>query len=135
MREAIRLAVTAVLMVFVVGSVVVADTPEQDRALAIGSRIRCPVCQGEPIADSPSDYARDMMSLVRERIDEGYSDDQIEDELLASFSGSQLLDPPMTASTIALWVVPLVVLVGGTWVMVTRRRPDAATQNEAEVSS
>lgn len=122
MRERLRLLVTLTLAVFVAVSVATADPPGQDRALAIGSRIRCPVCQGESIADSPSTYARDMMDLVRERIDQGYSDQQIIDEMLSSFTGSQLLDPPLTPATIALWAVPALVMVGGVWLALSQRR-------------
>ena len=122
MREGIRLVVTLALAAFVTVSVVIADPPEQDRALALGATIRCPVCQGESIADSPSGYARNMMALVRERIDQGYSDDQIVEELLASFSGSQLLDPEVSPQTIALWAVPALALGGGIWLAVAQRR-------------
>ncbi|NIQ59331.1 MAG: cytochrome c-type biogenesis protein CcmH, partial [Gemmatimonadetes bacterium] len=54
----------ALLAAAVVGVVVTADPPAVDRAEAIGSKIRCPVCQGEAIADSPSGLAQDMMDLV-----------------------------------------------------------------------
>lgn len=118
----IRSAITAGLAAFVIFAVITADPPARDRAQEIGSLIRCPVCQGESIADSPSGLARDMMSLVRARINEGYSDDQIIGELLSSYSGSQLLDPPVTVSTIGLWLIPAGVLIVGAWVVIRARR-------------
>ena len=56
---------------------VTAPPPLEDRARAIGSQIRCPVCQGESIADSPSETARNMMDLVRDRVAEGRTDQEI----------------------------------------------------------
>lgn len=85
----------------------------QDRVERIGSLIKCPVCQGESIANSPATMARDMMDLIGARVDAGRSDDAIIDELLSSFTGAILLDPPVSGSTLLLWLAPLgAVLVG-----------------------
>jgi len=117
-----RLIITLGLAAFIAVALITAEAPERDRALAIGSVIRCPVCQGEPIAESPSGLARDMMDLVRLRIAEGHSDEQIIDELLTSYSGSQLLDPPIRPATVALWAVPGISLIVGIGVLLTSRR-------------
>lgn len=118
----LRLGVTVSLAAFLVWAVASAPPPAEDRALAIGSLIRCPVCQGESIADSDSGLAQDMMDLVRQRIDEGWTDSQIIDELLASYSGAQLLDPPLTAGTAALVAIPALVLAAGVVLIVRTRR-------------
>lgn len=88
-----------------------------DRVEEIGSRIKCPVCQGESIANSPSPMAEDMMDLVAERVAAGVSDQDIVDELLGSYSGAVLLDPPAAGSTLVLWLAPLVALVAGVGVI------------------
>jgi cytochrome c-type biogenesis protein CcmH len=102
--------VSAALALFLVVAVVVAPDAGEDRARAIGSQIRCPVCQGESIADSPSQSARDLMDLVRQRIDEGLTDQQIIDELISSYSGALLLDPPLRGATLWLWLAPIAAL-------------------------
>lgn len=95
-----------------------------DRATAIGDRIKCPVCQGESISNSPSQMARDMMSLVRERIDSGISDEEIIAELLSSYSGAVLLDPPPSGSTLPLWLAPVAALaIGGAVIYWWMRHP------------
>lgn len=113
MRSVLSLAVTLALAAFVGVALVTADPPQQDRAERIGSLVRCPVCNGESIADSPAPLARDMMAVVREQIDAGLSDEQIIDGLLASYTDSQRLDPELSAQTIALWLIPGAVLAGG----------------------
>lgn len=101
-------------------AVLMGPAPAEDRALAIGSRIRCPVCQGDSIVDSPSESARNMMDLVRARIDEGRSDSEIISELLSSYTGALLLDPPAAGATLWLWLAPFAALLAGL-VMIWRR--------------
>lgn len=102
-----------------------------NRAQAIGAQIKCPVCQGESIADSPAQMARDMMDLVDERVAAGVADQEIIDELLSSYSGALLLDPPAEGSTLALWLAPFVVLIIGVGVILWWRR-HPGRQEDAE---
>ena len=115
--------VIVVLAGFLVVAVATAPAPESNRAEAIGSRIKCPVCAGESIAASPSGLARDMMTQVEDLVGRGYSDDQVVEEILASYGGAQLLDPPRSGITLLLWLSPLVALVAGGWLIAARRRP------------
>ncbi len=127
--------VTILLAAFVVGAVVTADPPQADRARAIGIRVKCPVCVGETIADSRAGIAQDMMDIVRERIAQGYSDEQIIDELIAAYPGSSLLDPPFSAATLLLWLGPAAVLVtGGLVALRLRRRRDVPTVDHTETT-
>lgn len=112
------LAVMAALLV----TLVVTNPTDADRVESIGNRIKCPVCQGESIADSPSQMARDMMALVEERIADGASDQAIIDELLLSYSGAVLLDPPASGSTLFLWLAPVAALGIGAGVIAWWRR-------------
>jgi cytochrome c-type biogenesis protein CcmH len=122
-RNRIAWTITAALAVFILVLTLTAPDPAEDRARALGSLIRCPVCQGESIADSPSQTARDMMALVQQRIDEGLSDEQIIDELLASYSGALLLDPPLAGATVWVWLAPVGALAVGLVLVVRRVGP------------
>ena len=122
-RDRIAWIITAALAVFVLVFTITAPDPAEDRARALGSLIRCPVCQGESIADSPSQTARDMMALVQQRIDQGLSDEQILDELLASYSGALLLDPPLAGATLWVWLAPIGALAVGLVLVARRVRP------------
>lgn len=124
-RNRLAWIVTAALAVFVLVLTLTAPDPDEDRARALGSLIRCPVCQGESIADSPSQTARDMMNLIQQRIDQGLSDEQIIDELLASYSGALLLDPPIGGATLWVWLAPIGALVVGLVLIARRVRPTA----------
>lgn len=134
-----RLYVLAAGILAVAVSLLVLNSPtEADRVETIGTSIKCPVCQGESIANSPSTMARDMMALVRERVAEGRSDQEIVDELLGSYSGAVLLDPPVSGATLFLWLAPALALVSGAIVIVwwerhpgeeTTERPTSKTRS------
>jgi cytochrome c-type biogenesis protein CcmH len=113
------LIITAMIVMAAALALMISTEPASfDRTQAIGAQIKCPVCQGESIADSPAPMARDMMALVAERVDQGATDDQIIDELLASYSGALLLDPPASGQTLVLWLAPLAALAIGVLVIV-----------------
>ena len=125
MSERVRnLATVAVIAMMAVTLLVLTSTQpvSVDRVEQIGSRIKCPVCQGESIANSPAQMAEDMMDLVSERVASGVSDQQIIDELLGSYTGAVLLDPPLSGNTLVLWLAPLVALVLGVGVILWWRR-------------
>lgn len=130
--RAVRAGVTLALAAFVVVAMVTADPAPVDRAEAIGERVRCPVCEGDSIADSPSGLARDMMALVRQRVEEGYSDEQIIAELLASYTEAQRLDPPLRPETVALWAIPALALGVGAWMLASRRREQGDASSRVE---
>ncbi|MEC8774965.1 MAG: cytochrome c-type biogenesis protein, partial [Pseudomonadota bacterium] len=96
--------------------------------------IRCLVCQNQSIDDSNAGLARDLRVLVRERLSEGDSDEQILDFLVKRYGDFVLLKPPVKASTYALWYGPIVIFVLGVIGLVffmRGRRPTAATQPAA----
>jgi cytochrome c-type biogenesis protein CcmH len=113
MSERARNRATIALIVVMAGTLVflVASSPSRiDRVESIAERIKCPVCQGESIANSPSQMAQDMVALITERVAAGETDDSIVDELLASYTGAVLLDPPARGATLVLWLAPVLAL-------------------------
>ncbi|MYF83078.1 MAG: cytochrome c-type biogenesis protein CcmH [Acidimicrobiia bacterium] len=127
-RRAILTGAATLVLAGIVGwGLVVGEPSERDRVEALGARIRCPVCQGESIADSPTPYANDILGFVEEKVDEGWSDEQILDYLEARFEGIRL-DPRFSGTTVLLWVLPAGVAAAGAWLAFRRliRRPEPA---------
>ncbi|SMD25501.1 cytochrome c-type biogenesis protein [Lentzea albidocapillata] len=119
------LLLVVLLAVTVIG-VLVGGERETDRAYELEQRLRCPVCKSVSIADSPSDTAQAMRQVVRDQIAAGRTDDQVIDHFRARYGGWVLLDPPMSGSTLALWIVSLAAVASGTTWFVLRwtRRPE-----------
>jgi cytochrome c-type biogenesis protein CcmH len=109
------------------------DPVKEARARDLSRELRCMVCQNQSIDDSDAPLARDLRLLVRERIAAGDSDAQVIDFLVARYGEFVLLKPRFERQTLALWLVPPLVLIGGAlalWLHIRRRpRGDAELAN------
>ena len=91
------------------------DTSQEIRARAISGGLRCLVCQNQSIDDSDAPLARDLRLLVRERIKAGDDDRAVVDFVVSRYGDFVLLKPPFNASTLLLWISPLLILLAGAW--------------------
>lgn len=90
------------------------EDPEQERAAkALMEKIRCLVCQGQSIADSDAEMAGDMRSLIRERVQKGERPDDIRKWLIQRYGDWVTYEPPLSATTVFLWGLPLLLLAAG----------------------
>ena len=111
------------------------DPKLEARAREISRDLRCLVCQNQSIDDSDADLARDLRILLRQRLTAGDSDDQAKQFLVDRYGDYVLLRPPFKASTLALWLGPLLLLLAAVaaGVSVYRRR-GAAPEKTAILS-
>jgi cytochrome c-type biogenesis protein CcmH len=93
------------------------DPALEARARDISAELRCLVCQNQSIDDSNAPLARDLRLLVRERLKAGDSNAQVRAFLVARYGEFVLLRPPLSAATIVLWAAPLLLLLGGIWLL------------------
>jgi cytochrome c-type biogenesis protein CcmH len=93
--------------------------PELERrTMEISAELRCPVCQGLAIGDSPSIMAANMKAQVRELLERGYTEPQILSYFEKSYGGFVLLKPKNTL----VWILPILVLAGGFVLVVTKAK-------------
>lgn len=127
----------AAILLAIAAPVVLGDPAQEARAHALEMEIRCVQCQNEPIAQSTSEIAADMRTLVRERVAAGDSDSEIRAFFRERYGDFVLFRPPVDARTWALWGAPILLLLVGLWAILSTRsraRPDAAplTPEEGE---
>ena len=129
MSAARKLLPWVALAVVVAGALVVggrAGRPSASpaaRAHRIASELRCPVCQGLSVADSPSSTARAMADDIRRRVDAGESDAEIRQAYVDRYSEQILLKPRGSGFGALVWALPVVVLVlGGGGLAIAFRR-------------
>ena len=86
------------------------DAGLEQRARDLSAGLRCLVCQNQSIDESDAPLARDLRLLVRERLVEGDSDDEVIDFVVARYGEFVLLKPRFGSHTILLWLLPVVLL-------------------------
>jgi cytochrome c-type biogenesis protein CcmH len=90
-----------------------------DRARSVEQSMRCPVCQGETVADSPSDIARSMRVDIRARLARGQTPRQIRAYYVSRYGDFIVLAPPDSGFGRFAWLAPPLLILGGTGLLVT----------------
>lgn len=126
-RIAIAVGVLAVLAAVATVAVPRAETPEE-RVARIAAELRCPVCQGLSVNDSPSESAREMRAMIERGVAAGRTDDEIRDQFRAAYGDWILLAPPTDDARGLVWLVPLVAIGAGILLVLSRLRGPAAGQ-------
>jgi cytochrome c-type biogenesis protein CcmH len=103
-----------------------ADSALEARARAISAELRCVVCQNQSIDESDADLAKDLRTIIRQRIVAGDTDQDVIDFVVARYGEFVLLRPPFKGATVILWLGPLIFAFCGLAgiVMYYRRRPN-----------
>lgn len=109
------------------------DTQREARVQRLGKQLRCAVCQGVSIADSPASMARAQLDKVRELVVEGKTDDEIYDYFVERYGEWALMEPKKSGVTLGLWVFPLLLLGIGLFVIwnQSRKAPQGAASAPA----
>ncbi len=94
------------------------DAAFDARVKAIAARLRCPVCQGESIQDSPAELSSQMKTLVREQLAAGRTDAQVMDYFVQKYGQWILLEPKAEGINLLVYWLPVVFLVCGAGVIV-----------------
>ena len=79
----------------------------------ISQNVRCLVCQNQSIDESNSELAKDLKILIKEKLINGDSDEEIYGFLKERYGDYILLKPPLNLNTVILWFLPFIVLMFG----------------------
>lgn len=89
------------------------DSILEVRTTAVASQLRCPVCQGESIQDSPSTLAQEMRAVVKDQLAAGKSEDEVKAYFVNRYGEWILLQPRVEGFNLVLYILPAMVLFGG----------------------
>ena len=114
----------------------IADDPVMERRMIqLAEKVRCLVCQSEPVSTSHSDWSNDVRAIMREKMKAGATDQEILDLLVERFGKSVLFDPPVDKETMPLWSAPFILLLLGGAVLVYQLKKRRGLIVEAELSA
>lgn len=115
-------------------------TPVQGQQLVqrtheVAGLLRCPVCQGMSVADSPAEMAVNMKAQVHELLSRGYTEEQILKYFELSYGQFVLLRPKFEGVNRLVWLLPVGALLIGLAIVFMKlknleRTPSPTTTNQ-----
>ena len=91
-----------------------ADSILEARTSALSRQLRCAVCQGISIQESPSGLALEMRAVVKDQLREGRSEAEVKDYFVAKYGEWILLEPKARGfNLLLLYVLPVLLVLGG----------------------
>lgn len=110
---------------------VMGDAAMQERVIKLSEELRCLVCQGQSLADSHADFAIDMRNKIQSLMQQGMTDNEVKEYLVARYGDFILYRPPFRGATVLVWLGPLIFFLLGAGILIftllKRRRKLAAT--------
>lgn len=120
MRRAMSLAVLLILCTLPILAMAQAQEPpefdnteQEERYKELTTELRCVVCQNQNLADSDAQLAQDLRKEILGMLKDGQSDDQITGFLVDRYGDFVLYRPAIGGNTLALWLIPGILLGGG----------------------
>lgn len=112
------------------------DAEQEARYKHLTTELRCLVCQNQNLADSDAELAQDLRKEIYDMLQTGQTDDEIKTFMVDRYGDFVLYRPPMKGNTVALWMMPAVLLLIGGLVLVftVRKRSRLLAEQEKEKS-
>jgi cytochrome c-type biogenesis protein CcmH len=102
---------------FITVPVSFAQSPERevsdDEVNAIAKELYCPVCESTPLDVCPTQACADWREVIRTKLSEGQTADQIEEYFEIQYGARALAEPPREGFTLAIWIAPIAVILTG----------------------
>jgi cytochrome c-type biogenesis protein CcmH len=108
-----------------------ADSLLEARTSEVASQLRCPVCQGLSIQESPSDLSQQMRAIVRDQLKAGRTPEEVKAYFVSKYGEWILLEPKPRGFNLLVYALPALLVLGGLGVIVVAvrkwtRLPDAS---------
>ena len=89
------------------------DSTLEAMTTMLASELRCPVCQGNSIQDSPSELAQQMRDLIRDQLRAGKTPDEVRAYFVDKYGEWILLAPKAQGLNLIVYIVPFAAIVLG----------------------
>ena len=91
--------------------------PTDDEVNDIARQLYCPVCENTPLDVCPTQACAEWRELIREKLTEGWSDEQIIQYFVARFGDRVLATPPPRGLNWLVYIVPLFAFFVGAYLL------------------
>lgn len=93
-------------------------TPSDDEVNAVARGLYCPVCENIPLDVCPTTACAQWRALIREKLTQGWSSQQIDDYFVAQYGDRVLAQPPVANFNWVFWVGMFVLIIAAVAVFV-----------------
>lgn len=100
----------------------------------LSQELRCPKCQNQNIADSNAPIAQDLRKLLHQQLEQGASDAQILEHMVARYGEFVRYRPRLGGMTLALWLAPVLLLLAAFGAVVLALRSRSSGPREQSIS-
>lgn len=94
-------------------SITLAQDPDYDQINEIAKQLNCPTCTGINLADCHTQTCEQWREQINDLLKQGYTDEEVINYFTARYGDYVLQEPPKSGWTLALWMVPLVIVLAG----------------------
>ena len=112
MKIIFKLITFSFLLLILINNSVLADN-NISKVDSISKNLRCLICQGQSVYDSQSEFAISVKDLIKKKIEEGNSDNDIYEYLKNKYGDWIMYEPELDKNTLLLWILPLILFVFG----------------------
>jgi cytochrome c-type biogenesis protein CcmH len=115
-------------------------TPTDDEVNRIAHQLYCPVCENTPLDVCPTEACRQWRDLIRQKLTQGWTEEQIKQYFVEQYGARVLAEPPRTGFNWLVYILPPAIILAGAfmlframrvWTKPTQRR-DEAPAKEAQ---
>jgi cytochrome c-type biogenesis protein CcmH len=113
-----------------------APTPSDDDVNAIARQLFCPVCENTPLDVCPTQACAQWRALIREKLSEGWTAEQIKQYFADQYGARVLAEPPRQGLNWLVYIIPPVLMLIGVYILFrafqSMRKPVLVDVDEAE---
>ena len=125
-KHTLRLGLNALVILFLMSSAILVSAqgndPTDDDVNAVAKQLYCPVCENIPLDACGTAACEQWRGIIREKLAEGLSEDEIKDYFVAQYGDRVLAEPPRRGFNWLVYIVPGLVFLGGGWLLYTGYR-------------
>ena len=111
--------------------------PSDDDVNAVARQLFCPVCENTPLDVCPTQACAQWRELIRAKLADGWTADQIKQYFATQYGARVLAEPPRQGLNWLVYVIPPVLMLIGVYILYRalqsmRKQPALADMNTVE---
>jgi len=109
-------------------------TPSDDQVNAIAKQLYCPVCENIPLDVCPTTACAQWRELIRQKLADGWSEQQIKDYFVQQYGARVLGTPPPKGINWLVYLVPPLAILAGVYILYHAFRSWKHTAQQVDLS-